>query len=120
MWIPHRVFFGNLAIVSGVVLGLLLLVWVARRPVGVAASIAGPAGLAGAFIGLTATRGMPLSWVERAGIALGMTAMLSCWLLAAGVVVFALRRSRAPRVIEAIAGACTLGIAYLATRAVMG
>jgi hypothetical protein len=120
MWIPHRVFFGYVAIASGVALGLLLLVWAARRPAGVAAAIVGPAGLSGAFIGLTATRGMPLSWAERAGIALGMTAMLSCWLLAATAVVLVLRRRRAPRVIEAIAGAFTLGAAYLATRAVLG
>jgi hypothetical protein len=61
MWIPHRVFFGNVAIVSGVALGLLLLVWVARRPAGVA-----------------------------------------------------------PRIVEAIGGAITLCIAYLAARVVLG
>ena len=120
MWIPHRVFFGYVAIASGVALGVLLIVWVARRPAGVAAAIVGPAGLAGAFLGLTATRGMPLSLAERVGIALRMTAMLSCWLLAAAGVVLALRRSGVPRTVEAVAGALTLGVAYLATRAVLG
>jgi hypothetical protein len=120
VWIPHRVFFGNVAIASGVVLGLLLLVWVARRPAGVAAAILGPTVLAGAFIGLTATRGIPLSWAERRGIALAVTAMLICWLLAAGAVVYVLRRRGTPRIIEAIAGGLTLGAAYLATRAVLG
>jgi hypothetical protein len=120
MWIPHRVFFGHVAIVSGVALGLLLLVWVARRPAGIAAAIVGPTALAGAFLGFTATSGMPPTVADRIRIALSATAMLGCWLLLAAGVVLILRRSGAPRIIEAIAGALTLGIAYLAARAVLG
>jgi hypothetical protein len=120
MWIPHRVFFGNVAIVSGVALGLLLLVWVARRPTGVAAAVIGPTALAGAFLGFTATSGIPPTRADRIGIALSATAMLSCWLLLAAGVVFVLRRSGAPRIVEAIGGAITLCIAYLATRVVLG
>jgi hypothetical protein len=120
MWIPHRVFFGHVAIVSGVALGLLLLVWVARRPAGIAAAIVGPTALAGAFLGFTATSGIPPTVADRIRIALSATTMLGCWLLLAAGVVLILRRSGAPRIIEAITGALTLGVAYLAARAVLG
>jgi hypothetical protein len=119
MRIPHELLLAYLAMTGAIGLGLALLVWVVRRPAGVAAALVGPSAFAGTFIGLTATRGMPLSWAERRGIALGITAMLSCWLLAAGVVVFALRRGGAPAVIQAIGGALTLGVAYLITRAAL-
>jgi hypothetical protein len=118
--IPHEVFFHYVAMAGALALGLVLLVWAARRPAGVAAAILGPPGLAGAFIGLTATHGMPLSWAERGRGALVITVMLSSWLLIAGVVVFALRRRGVPQVIQAVAGAFALGVAYLATRAVLG
>jgi hypothetical protein len=103
-----------------VAIGLILLVWFARRRAEIVAAIVGPTGLAGAFLGLTATRGMPLSLAERVGIALRMTTMLSCWLLVAAGVVYALRRSGAPRFAEAIGGGFALGVVYLATRAMLG
>jgi hypothetical protein len=120
MRVAHENFFHNLAIVGAVAVALVLLVWVVRRPAGLALAIAVPCAFTGAFIGLTATRGTPLTGEERVHGALVITGMLSAWLLPAAGVVAALRRRAAPRLIQAAAGALVVGVAYVATRAAVG
>jgi hypothetical protein len=120
MWIPHRVFFGNLAILAALATGLVLLVWRVRSRTAVAAAIVGPAAVAGGFLGLTATRGIPWTWPERAEIAARVTGVLSLWLLGADGMVLLLRRQGAPRVVQAATGALTLAAIYAAARAILG
>ena len=119
MWIPHRVFFGNLAFVVGVTAGVLLLAW---RPSGRrrwAESVAAPALAVGAFIGLTATRGMPLSLGERVGIGLWVAVLVGGWLLGAAVAVGVVRRRGGPRAGQAAAGALAALLAFVVTRALL-
>jgi hypothetical protein len=119
MWIPHRVFFGNLAFVLGVATGVLLLAW---RPSGWrrwAESVAAPAFAVGGFIGLTATRGMQLRVWERVGIALWVALLVGGWLLGAAVTVNAVRRHGGSRVGQAVAGGLAALLLALVTRALL-
>lgn len=119
MWIPHRVFFGNLAFVVGVAAGVLLL---ASRPADRrrwAESIVAPALAVGAFIGLTATRGMPLRLWERVGIALWVAGLVGGWLLGAALTVSIVRRGGASRAGQAVAGALAALLLALVTRALL-
>ena len=116
MWIPHRVFFGNLALVVGVAAGVLLL---AARPRGWrrwAEAVAAPALVVGAFIGLTATRGMQLLWWERVRIALWVTLLVSGWLLGAAAVMGIVRRQGGPRSAQAVVGALVAFLLFVVTR----
>lgn len=119
MWIPHRVFFANLAFLVAVAAGVALL---AVRPPGwrgwVQSVVAPPLALGG-FIGLTATRGMPLLWWERVGIGLWVALMVGAWLLGAAVPMVILRRGGASRSLQAAAGGLTAVILFMVTRAVL-
>ena len=119
MWIPHRVFFANLAFVIAGVAGVALLA--ARHPGwrGWMYSIVAPSLALGGFIGLTATRGMPLLWWERLAIGLWVALMMGAWLLGAAGPMTLLRRRGASRLLQAATGGVTAGILFLATRALL-
>ena len=120
MWIPHRVFFANLAFALAVLAGVVLLAW---RPLDrrrVAEATLGPPVLAGAFVGLTATRGMPLLWWERVGIALWTAALMAAWLLlGATAAVSLLRPAGASRPVQALGAAAAAALLFVLTRAVL-
>ena len=119
MWIPHRVFVANLAFVIAVVAGVLLL---AVRPPGwrgwVQSIVAPPLALGG-FIGLTATRGMPLLWWERLGIGLWVALMVGAWLLGAAVPMSLLRRRGVSRLLQTAIGGLAAMILFIVTRALL-
>lgn len=119
MWIPHRVFFGNLAFVVGVAAGVILL---ASRPSGwrrwVEAVLA-PAFAVGGFIGLTATRGMQLHVWERVGIGLWVALLVGGWLLGAAVTVSIVRRHGGSRAGQAVVGGLTALLLAVVTRALL-
>ena len=119
MWIPHRVFFANLAFVIAVVAGVLLL---AHRPTGWrrwVESVAVPALALGTFIGLTATRGMPLLWWERVGIGAWVAFLTSGWLLGAAVPMHFIRRRGGTRAEEAVIGGLAALVLVVLTRAAL-
>ena len=119
MWIPHRVFFANLAFVVAVVAGVLLL---AYRPKGWhrwAESVAAPALALGTFIGLTATRGMPLLWWERVGIGAWVAFLASVWLLGAAVPMHFIRRRGGSRAEAAVIGGLAALVLVMLTRAAL-
>ena len=119
MWIPHRVFFSYVAFVLAVAIGVVLL---AARPLDrrrIAEAVLGPPLLAGAFLGLTATRGMPLLWWERLGIGLWTASMMTAWLLGAALAIGAVRRSGGPRVAQAAVGGLVAVSLFAITRAAL-
>jgi hypothetical protein len=119
MWIPHRVFFAYLAFLVGIASGVLLLAW---RPAGWrrwAESVGAPALAVGAFIGLTATRGMPLRWWERVGTALWVAMLVGAWLLGAGVAVSIVRRYGGSRTVQAVVGGLAAFVLFMLTRALL-
>lgn len=117
MWIPHRVFFANLAFVLSVVAGVLLL---AYRPSGWrrwVESIAAPALALGTWIGLTATRGMPLLLRERVAIGAWVGFLISMWLIGAAVPMHFIRRRGGSRAQQAVIGGLAALLVAALTRA---
>jgi hypothetical protein len=119
MWIPHRVFFGNLAFIIGVAAGILLL---ATRPSGRrhwVESVVAPALAVGGFIGLTATRGMQLRVWERVGIGLWVALLVGAWLAGAAVTVSVVRRHGGSRAGQAVAGGLAALLLFIVTHALL-
>ena len=119
MWIPHRVFFANLAFVVAVVAGVLLL---AYRPTGWrrwAESVAAPALGLGTWIGLTATRGMPLLLRERVAIGAWAGLLISMWLLGAAVPMHFIRRRGGSSAEQAVIGGLAALVLAVLTRAAL-
>jgi hypothetical protein len=119
MWIPDRVFFGNLAFIVGVAAGVVLLAshpscW--RRW---AEFVVAPALAVGGFIGLTATRGMPLRLWERVGLALWVALLVGAWLVGAAVTVRAVRRHGGSRAGQVVAGWLAALVLARVTRALL-
>ena len=119
MWIPHRVFFAHVAFLAAVTVGVLLL---AGRPLGWrrgAEAVLGPPLVAGVFLGLTATRGMPLLWWERVGIGLWTASLMAGWLLGAAAAVWSVRRAGGSGFAQAGAGAAAAAVLFVITRALL-
>lgn len=119
MWIPHRVFFANLAFLIAVVAGVLLL---AYRPPGWrrwVESIAAPALALGTFISLTATRGMPLLWWERVAIGSWVAFLVSVWLAGAAVPIQLIRRRGGSSAEQAVIGGLAALVLAVSTRAAL-
>jgi len=119
MWIPHRVFFANLAFVVAVVAGVLLL---AYRPSGWrrwVESVAVPALALGTWIGLTATRGMPLLLRERVAIGAWVACLISMWLAGAAVPMHFIRRRGGSSAEQAVIGGLAALLLAVSTRAAL-
>jgi hypothetical protein len=117
MWIAHRAVFSNIALVVGLLSGVLLL---AMRPLSVrrlAQAVLVPSAIVGAFIGLTATRGMYLLWWERVGIAAWVTVLMSACLLGAAGTLSLLQRVRSPRSVQVVGAIVVAGAIFALTRA---
>jgi hypothetical protein len=65
MWIPHRVFFGNVAFVAAVAIGVLLLAWGPLDWRRAAVAVLTPSAVAGAFLGFILTGGIPPTLGQR-------------------------------------------------------
>jgi hypothetical protein len=116
MWIPHRVFFAELAFAIGITCGAFLLAW---RPIGWRSwteSVVVPSAAVGSFIGLTATRGMPLLWWERLGEALWVTLLMGSWLLGSAAAIGIVRHHNGSRVVQVVAGGVVAAVMLLVTR----
>jgi hypothetical protein len=120
MWIPHRVFFANLAFVIAVTAGILLLAVGPRGWRGWVLSVVVPPLALGGFIGLTATRGMLLHWQERVGIGLWVASMVAVWLLGAAIPMGIVRRRGAPWQVQAVVGGIAAMILFATTRVMLG
>jgi peptidoglycan/LPS O-acetylase OafA/YrhL len=120
MWIPHRVFFGNVAFVAAVAIGVLLLAWQPLDWRRTAAAVLGPSAVAGAFQGFILTSGIPPTLWQRIGIGLLACTMISVWLLAAAGTIGGLRRLGARRVFQALGGGVVAAIFLMLTRVVLG
>jgi len=120
MWIPHRVFFGDVAFVAAVVIGVTLLAWglLGRRRVAMA--VLAPSAVAGAFQGFILTSGIPPTLWQRIGIGLLACTMISVWLLAAACTIGGLRRLGTRRVFQALGGGVVAAILLMLTRVVLG
>jgi hypothetical protein len=79
-------------------------------------AVLGPPLPAGAFIGLTATRGIPLMWWERAGIGLRTSALMAVCLLGAAGAVGGLRRQGFHRAAQLIGGALAALLLFILMR----
>ena len=119
MWIPHRVFIGNLSIVAAITVGLIAMVWLARSRLATAAAIVVPALLEASFLALIATRGMPLLLYERVAMAAMLTPIFAAWLLLAAMAVHGARRAGGSKVLQLAAGATTAFVAFVATWALI-
>jgi hypothetical protein len=119
MWIPHRVFFATVAIVIGVALGVLLLAWRTSERRHWVEAIGAPALAVGAFLGLTATRGMPLLWWERLRIMLWVALLVAAWLAGAAVAVGVVRRHGGSRVAQMVVGGVAALVAFIIIRAML-
>jgi peptidoglycan/LPS O-acetylase OafA/YrhL len=117
MWIPHRVFFGNVAFVAAVAIGVLLLAWQSLDWRRTAAAVLGPSSAAGAFLGFILTGGIPPTLRQRIGTGVFVCAMISVWLLGAAVAIGGLRRLGARRVFQALGGSVVAAILFVLTRA---
>lgn len=119
MWIPHRVFFANLAFVVAVVAGVLLLAYGSsgwRRWV---VAMGAPALTLGTWIGLTATRGMPLLLRERVAIGAWVGFLISMWLIGAAVLMHLVRRRGGSRAEQAVIGGLAALLLAALTRAAL-
>lgn len=119
MWIPHRVFFANLAFLVAISVGVLLL---AFRPPGWrrwAEAVVAPAFALGTFIGLTATRGMQLFWWDRARLGAWVAFLVSMWLLAAAAPMQLIRRRGGSRGEQAVIGGLAALLVVVLSRAAM-
>jgi peptidoglycan/LPS O-acetylase OafA/YrhL len=117
MWIPHRVFFGNVAFAAAVAIGVLLLAWQPLDWRRTAASVLGPSAAASAFLGFILTGGIPPTLGERIGTGVFVCAMISVWLLGAAGAISGLRRLGARRVFQALGGGVVAAILFVLTRA---
>ena len=116
MWIPHRVFFGNVAFAAAVAIGVLLLAWQPLDWRRTAAAVLGPAAAAGAFLGFILTGGIPPTLGQRIGTGVFVCAMISVWLLGAAATIGGLRRLGARRVFQALGGGVVAAILFALTR----
>ena len=116
MWIPHRVFFGNVALAAAVAIGILLLAWQPLDWRRTAATVLGPSAAAGAFLGFILTGGIPPTLGQRIGTGLFICAMISLWLLGAAGTIGGLRRLGARRVFQALGGGVVAAILFVLTR----
>ena len=119
MWIPHRVFFANLAFVVAVLAGVLLLAYRPRGWRRWAESVAAPALTLGTFIGLTATRGMQLRWWERVSIGAWVAFLISAWLLGAAVPMHFIRRRGGSSAEQVVIGGLAALALFVLTRAAL-
>ena len=119
MWIPHRVFFANLAFIVATVAGVLLLAVRVSGWRGWAQSVAAPALVLGCFIGVTATRGEQLRWWERGGIALWVAAIMGGWLTGAAIPMGIIRQRGGSWRMQVMAGGFSAAILFLLTRAIL-
>jgi hypothetical protein len=120
MWIPHRVFFGNVAFVAAVAIGVLLLAWGPLDRRRVAAAVLAPSAVAGAFQGFILTSGIPPTLWQRIGVGLLACTMISVWLLAAAGTIGGLRHLGTSRVFQALGGGAVAAIVLMLTRVVLG
>jgi peptidoglycan/LPS O-acetylase OafA/YrhL len=119
MWIPHRVFFSNLAVVAAVAIGVLLLAWGPLDWRRIVAAVLAPSAVAGAFLGFILTSGIPPTLWQRIGAGLSVCAIICACLLAAAGTIGGLRRLGARRVFQTLGGGVVAAILLMLTRVVL-